>query len=121
MRLSTLRIVTAAGLAVASASAAAHHEAAAWHAGQQAEAAQQALSERYTAIWATLSAAEKTRFSAQQRAWLNEGRERERQACIDRTGVPTQLVIKRCEASVTERHLRGLEAPARVVALNASD
>lgn len=121
MRLPTLRFLLTAGLAVASTSSFAGHEAATWHAAQQAEAAQQALSERYTAIWSTLGAAEKARFSTQQRAWLNEGREKERQACVDRTGVPTQLVIKRCEALVIERHIRRLEAPARVVALNTPD
>ena len=57
---------------------------AAWQAAQRAETAQQALSDRYTAIWSTLDAAQKTRFSAQERAWLNEGRQQEVQACVAR-------------------------------------
>ncbi|MGZ8255211.1 MAG: hypothetical protein ACXWVT_10195 [Burkholderiaceae bacterium] len=108
-------------LGAAAASAYASDGAAAWHAEQQAHAravvAQQTLSDRYTVIWSSLDASQKARFSAQQRAWLNHGRQQEQQACIARggaSGARTELVVKTCEADVIERHLGTLAAPRRV-------
>src|SRR5512139_747845 len=88
--------------------------AAAWQAAQRASAAQQALSDRYTAIWSTLDAAQKSRFAAQERAWLNEGRALEQQACIARASARTELVARTCEAAVFERHLGAVAAPQRM-------
>ena len=73
------------------------------------------LSDRYTAIWSTLDAAQKTRFSAQERAWLNEGRQQELQACIGRVATRNESVARTCEAEVVERHLGALAAPRRIV------
>src|SRR5512143_2979287 len=91
---------------------------AAWHAGQQAmeraSAAEQALRDRYAAIWSSLDRAQKARFSAQERAWLNDGRQRERQACVTALGAQTELIAKTCEADVIERHLGALAAPRRI-------
>ena len=111
----TARFLVAALLGSAGLPAlAADDAAAAWHATQRATAAQQALSERYTAIWSTLDAAQKSRFAARERAWLNEGREQEQQACVARAGARTELVARTCEADVIERRLAGLAAPQRV-------
>ena len=93
---------------------AADDAAAAWQATQRATAAQQALSDRYTAIWSTLDADQKSRFAARERAWLNEGREQEQQACVARAGAQTELVARTCEADVIERRLGGLAAPQRI-------
>ena len=108
-------------LGAAAGSAIATDGAAAWHAVQQADTraivAQQALSDRYTALWTSLDASQKARFSAQERAWLNHGRQEEQQACVARnsaTGARTELVVKTCEADVLERHLGALTAPQRV-------
>jgi hypothetical protein len=81
---------------------------------QRASAAEQALSTRYTAIWATLDASQKRSFSAQERAWLNAGRTAEQQACVARAGARTEFVVRSCEAEVLERHLGALAAPQRV-------
>ena len=109
------RLLIAALLGCAATSAlAADDAAAAWHAAQRASAAQQALSDRYTAIWSTLDAAQKARFGVQERAWLNEGRQQEQQACVARVGARTELVARTCEADVIERHLGALAAPQRV-------
>jgi len=109
------RLLIAALFGVAASSALAQDDLAAWQAAQRAETAQQALSDRYTAIWSTLDAAQKVRFSAQERAWLNEGRHEELQACIGRVATRTEGVARRCEAEVIERHLGGLAAPRRIV------
>ena len=112
------RLLIAALLGVAASSSFANDDAAAWHARQQASArasaAQQTLSERYAAIWSSLDAAQKTRFSAQERAWLNSGRQEEQQACVARLGARTEVVALVCEADVIERHLGTLSAPRRV-------
>lgn len=113
------RLLIAAVLGLALSSAFANdNAAAAWEAEQRAQArasaAEQTLSDRYTAIWATLDAAQKARFSAQERAWLNDGRQQEQQACIAGVGVRTELVARTCEAAVIERHLGALAAPRRV-------
>jgi predicted ArsR family transcriptional regulator len=114
-----LRLLTAVLLAAAGAPAlAADDAAAAWTAAQRASAAQQALSDRYTAIWSTLDAAQKSRFAAQERAWLNDGRALEQQACIARASAPTELVARTCEAAVFERHLGAVAAPQRVASSN---
>jgi hypothetical protein len=111
----TARILIAALLGIAASPALAGDDAAAaWQAAQRATAAQQALSERYTAIWSTLDAAQKSRFSAQERAWLNEGRQQEQQACVARAGARTEAVARTCEADVIERRLGGLTVPQRV-------
>jgi hypothetical protein len=111
----TARILIAALFGALSGSAfAADDAAAAWTAARRADAAQQALSDRYTAIWTTLDSGQKARFGAQERAWLNEGREREVQACVSRAGAQTDLVVSRCAADVVERHLSALPAPQRV-------
>jgi hypothetical protein len=83
---------------------------------QRANLAHQTLSDRYTAIWSTLDTAQKVRFSAQERAWLNEGRQREREACIARLGKPSEALARACDAEVIERHLGALAAPQRVAA-----
>ena len=113
------RLLIAALLGIAVSAASANDDAAAtWHAEQQANArasaAQQTLSDRYAAIWPTLDAAQKSRFSAQERAWLNSGRQEEQQACIARVGARTEVVARTCEALVIERHLGALAAPQRV-------
>jgi hypothetical protein len=109
------RLLTTALLGFAASAAFANDDAAAaWNAAQRAQAAQQALSDRYTAIWSTLDPAQKSRFAAQERAWLNEGRQREQQACIAGAGARTELVARTCEATVIERRLGGLAAPQRV-------
>ena len=113
----TARILVAALLGGAAVPALAGDDAAAaWQATQRAAAAQQALSDRYTAIWSTLDASQKSRFAAQERAWLNEGRQSEQQACNARAGEPTVLVARTCEADVIERRLIGLAAPQRIAA-----
>jgi hypothetical protein len=112
---STARFLVAALLGGAGLPAlAADDAAAAWHATQLAPAAQQALSDRYTAIWSTLDAAQKSRFAAQERAWLNEGRQQEQQACVARAGARSELVARTCEADIIERRLGGLAAPQRI-------
>jgi hypothetical protein len=114
------RLLITALLGFAASAAIASDDVAAWHARQQADArasaAQQALSERYAAIWSTLDAAQKQRFSAQERAWLNSGRQEEQQACVARLGVRTEVVARTCEADVIERHLGALAVPQRVAA-----
>jgi hypothetical protein len=85
-----------------------------WQAQQRAEAAFEALSARYTQIWASLSREDKARFSAQERAWLNEGRQQEQRACVAHVGTASEAVAAACLASVTERHLAALATPARV-------
>jgi hypothetical protein len=113
----TSRLLIAALIGLATASAfAADDSAAAWQAAQRANAAERALSDRYTAIWVTLDAAQKARFGAQERTWLNEGREREQQACVARAGHRTEVATRTCEAEVVERHLSALPAPQRVAA-----
>jgi hypothetical protein len=116
------RLLIAALLGLAATAASASDGAAAWQAEQQAHAranaAGQALSDRYTVIWSSLDTAQKARFSAQERAWLNDGRQREQQACVASRGARTELVVKTCEADVIESHLRALGAPQRVVAAN---
>jgi len=116
------RLLIATLLGVAAASAVASDGAAAWQAEQRAHArasaAQQTLSDRYTAIWSSLDASQKTRFSAQERAWLNHGRQGELQACVARAGARTELVAKTCEADVIERHLDALAASQRVASSN---
>ena len=110
-----LRLLTAVLLATAGAPAFAGDDAAAaWAAAQRASAAQQALSDRYTAIWSTLDPAQKSRFAAQERAWLNEGRALEQQACVARASARNELVARTCEADVFERHLGTVAAPQRV-------
>jgi hypothetical protein len=104
------------GLLLSSAAFTADGSAADWQAAQRANNAQEALSERYTAIWATLDRTQKTRFSAQERAWLNEGREMEQQACLQRAGGRSELAVHTCKAEVVERRLRALGAPARAAA-----
>ncbi|MDH5209430.1 MAG: hypothetical protein OEW34_12375 [Burkholderiaceae bacterium] len=119
MRQPALRLLLAVTLGLAASSIfAADDWAGAWHAAQRASAAQQALSDRYTAIWATLDAAGKARFSAQERAWLNVGRQDEQQACVMRAGPRTEATARTCEADVIERHLRSLGTPGRQAASN---
>jgi hypothetical protein len=112
------RLFIAALLGLAACPAFASDDAAAWHAQQQASArasaAQQALSERYAAIWSTLDAAQKSRFSARERAWLNSGRQEELQACIARLGERTEVLARICDADVIERHLEALTATQRI-------
>jgi uncharacterized protein YecT (DUF1311 family) len=112
------RLTIAALLGLAAATASASDDQAAWQAEQQADArvsvAQQRLSDTYTAVWASLDASQKARFSAQERAWLNDGRQQEVRACVARNGNRSGLVVKTCEADVIERHLGGLNAPHRV-------
>ncbi len=110
------RLLLAGLIAAAASPAFATDDAAAWNAAQRAIAAQQALSDRYTVIWSTLNPAQKARFGAQERAWLNEGRDREQHACIARASQTTELAARTCEAEVIERHLGGLPAPQRVAA-----
>ena len=115
MRQIAVPFLIAALLGSAVAPAVASDEAAAaWHAAQRANAAQQALSDRYTAIWATLDATQKSRFSAQERAWLNDGRQQELRACVAHVGRSGEAVVRSCEAEVIERHLGRLVAPQRV-------
>lgn len=117
MRQPALRVLFAVLLGAVSASAFAGDDSlAVWQASQRASQAQQMLSDRYTALWSTLDSAQKQRFSAQERAWLNEGREREQQACVEHAGARTELNARTCEAAVTERHVASLAAPQRVVA-----
>jgi hypothetical protein len=115
----TARLLIAALLVGAAAPALAGGDAAAaWQATQRAAAAQQALSDRYTAIWSKLDATQKARFAAQERAWLNEGRQQEQQACVARAGARTEFVARTCEADVFERRLGGLAAPQRIASSN---
>ena len=119
MRQPALRLLLAVTLGLAASSIfAADDWAGAWHAAQRASAAQEALSDRYTAIWTTLDPAGKTRFSAQERAWLNVGRQEEQQACVMRAGPRTEVTARSCEADVIERHLRSLGVPGRQAASN---
>lgn len=72
------------------------------------------LSDRYAEIWSQLSAidkaADKARFSAQERAWLNEGRWQEQRDCVAaQGGASSALVRAGCQAEVIERHLRQLD------------
>jgi hypothetical protein len=112
MRQSILRLLIASVLGLAATSARAADEAlAAWQAARRADAAQQALSDRYTAIWATLDTRQKSQFSAQERAWLNVGRQQEQQACLDQFRIRTEASARGCEAEVIERHLDSLGQP----------
>ena len=114
-----LRLLLAVTLGLATTSTFADDDrAGAWQAAQRASAAQEALSDRYTAIWTTLDPAGKTRFSAQERAWLNVGRQEEQQACVMRAGPRTEVTARTCEADVIERHLRSLGVPGRQAASN---
>jgi len=75
----------------------------------RAESSFNALSDRYTEIWARLPSADKTRFSAQERAWLNDGRWQEQRACVAALGgEPNAFVQARCQAAVIERRLAQL-------------
>jgi hypothetical protein len=118
MRPLAVRLLAAAALAGAFAASAAASEAslAAWQAAQRADSAERVLSERYAAIWVTLDAAQKARFSAQERAWLNEGRQQEQQACLQAAGARTDLAVSTCAAEVTERHVGALATTPRVAA-----
>ena len=107
-------------LGAAAGSVSANDGAAVWQAAQHADAranvAEQTLSDRYTAIWSSLDASQKARFSVQERACLNHGRQREQQACVARNGAGgarAELVVKTCEAEVLERHLGALAAAPR--------
>jgi hypothetical protein len=112
-RTARLLLVVLPGLG-AGAAIARDDAAAAWHAAQRAQAAHEALSDRYRAVWPTLDAAGKARFGAQERAWLNEGRQHEQRACVAQAGTPSEAVARSCEADVIERHLRALAAPRPV-------
>jgi len=114
MRHATRLLITALLGFASSPAFAGDDAAAAWKATQRVNAAQQALSDRYTAIWSTLDPSQKSRFAAQERAWLNQGRQQEQAACIADAGARTELVARTCEAAVIERRLGGLAALQRV-------
>jgi hypothetical protein len=116
MRSPLLRPLLATAIVAASASVLANDDVAAWRAAQRAQAAEEALSARYTAIWQTLDAAQKTAFSARERAWLNGGRQAEQRACIAHAGADSALLARSCEAAVIERHAAALGDGARVPA-----
>lgn len=117
MRHRRLTLILVALIGAPTVAAHAGEDLAAWQAEQQAaaraDAAQQALSARYTAIWANLDAAQKRDFSQRERAWLNAGRFDEQRACVARAGAGGELSAKTCEAAVIERHLGALAAPQR--------
>jgi hypothetical protein len=81
-----------------------------WSAQHRANRTFDALSDRYTQVWAGLSPAQKARFSAQERAWLNEGRWVEQRACLEARGAATPEASADCLAEITERRLQGLDA-----------
>ena len=113
-----LCLILLALIAAPSVTAQAGEDLTAWEAQQQAaaraDAAHQALSARYTAIWATLDASQKREFSRQERAWLNATRLDEQRACVASARAGTEALVKSCEATVIERHLGSLAAPQRV-------
>jgi hypothetical protein len=120
-----LRLVTHAAAAIAAGSIACAAVAQPgsleeWKAQHRAERTFDALSERYTQIWAGLSPAQKSRFSAQERAWLNEGRWLEQRACLAARGTATPTASADCLAEVTERHLQGLGDARRVLVFGPS-
>lgn len=116
MRPSIVLALLAAALAVAVPAARADAGAFAEQAAlaqRRAESAFNALSDRYFEIWIRLSSADKDRFSAQERAWLNEGRWQELRACVAaQSGKPHALVAATCQAEVTDRRLARLETLA---------
>ncbi len=76
---------------------------------KRSESAFDALSDRYTEIWARLPAVDRAQFSAQERAWLNEGRWQEQRACVSALGGESSALAKAiCAAEVTERRLARL-------------
>jgi uncharacterized protein YecT (DUF1311 family) len=113
MRPSIVLALLAATLAVATPAARADAGAIAEQtalAQRRAESAFNALSDRYSEIWARLSPADKDRFSVQERAWLNEGRWQEQRACVAAYGgEPNALAKASCQAEVTERRLARLK------------
>ena len=77
-----------------------------------ADAAHEQLSDRYRALWSSLSTAEKSSFAAAERAWLNSGRQAEESACQASSRVqPETLAVQLCRLAVTERHLAKLNSP----------
>ena len=90
----------------------------AWQAGQHKAALEQALSDRYSAIWSTLDARQKSQFGRRERAWLNDGRRQEERACIDAAAAASETVAARCAIEALERHLRSLAAAGDATAAN---
>jgi hypothetical protein len=86
-----------------------------WQAQDRAERALEALSARYTQIWAGLDPAQKAKFSVQERAWLNEGRWLEQRSCLAARALPAEAAAI-CLAEVTERRLHALSESGRVLA-----
>lgn len=91
-----------------------------WNAQHRAERTFDALSDRYAQVWAGLSPAQKARFSAQERGWLNEGRWLEQRACLAARVPATPTASADCLAEVTERRLQNLDARRVLVSAPAS-
>ncbi len=79
----------------------------------RADGALAQLSASYTALWSTLSPAEKRAFSAQERHWLHVLRWQEQARCMGQSGAAaTPDVADQCLAEVTQRRVETLRAKA---------
>jgi uncharacterized protein YecT (DUF1311 family) len=85
-------------------------------ADREAREAQQTLSDRYTALWNTLSPGERPRFAQAERAWLNHTRWLEQRRCVEtaRAAGATDMASlpARCLADVTRQRIQTLAQPA---------
>jgi len=84
----------------------------------RADAAQSALSERYTQLWTSMTAQQRSHFSRTERQWLHVTRWEEQRRCADAlaSGVATTRRADfeaNCLAQVTLRRLQALQ-PASV-------
>lgn len=83
------------------------------------ERAMQALSRRYSELWARLPNEQRSEFSVAERRWLSSGRYAERDACVahhSKSGVvqaaglvSADLLAAECLAQVTARRLAQVE------------
>lgn len=80
---------------------------------QRAQSALEALTDRYTRVWAALPADRRLAFSAGERKWLNGGRWDAHAVCVaaNAGSGPAEVVAARCLADVTAAHLGALAAP----------
>lgn len=110
--------ISLASLAAEGATTTADVERAVAEAGIAADVAHEQLSDRYRVLWSSLSTAEKSRFAATERAWLNGGREEEEVACRASSRVqPEALAVQLCRLAVTERRLAELDSPQAAMRL----
>lgn len=90
---------------------------------REAREAQQALSARYTMLWAALGAGERARFAQAERHWLHHARWAEQRQCIAAAGSASEAgtadLAARCLAEVTRQRTQTLAQPS--LAARSSD